>query len=136
MHFGLQSYESNLYFHIAEIRELQDADIFEVSQRITNKQELLKLGVKALKLPAYVIQAAIYNAKEDIQSASYEVLSSWVKEQANREEAYTNLVASLEQCQMFHLVLVLRPSTNQKETFAALSSESKYCYCDQCKGFN
>ena len=112
--------------------ELQDSHILELSKRITNQEELLELGINVLGLRDFKIKAALYDHKQ-IRPATHEVLSTWVKQQVNRVEAHTNLVASLERRQMFHLVSMLKPTIQQEETFAVLSQESKYNN-SWCKG--
>ena len=67
----------------------------------------MDLGIKVLKQPDFVIKAALYNKKE-IQDATYEVLSTWAKEQNNRREAYINLHAGLKKCEMTQLAAELK----------------------------
>ena len=86
---------------------LTDEHIVNLSERITREYELVELGVKALKLPAYIIDAAKYNKKE-IQDAAREVLQTWCKEQTNREEALVKLQAGLKKCEMNSLAEELR----------------------------
>ena len=105
--------------------ELQDSHILELSKRITNEEELLGIGINVLGLPDFKIKSAVYDHRK-IQPASYEVLSTWAKQQVNRVEERTSLVASLERRKMFHLVSVLKPTVEQAATFAVLSQESKY----------
>ena len=46
--------------------------------------------------------------KKDIQSATYDVLSTWLKKQKNRQEAYSILLDSLMKCRMKRLRAELR----------------------------
>ena len=78
---------------------LKDEHLVKLSQRISSERELLELGVNGLKLKDYVIKTALYN-KRDIQSAVYEVLSSWLKRYENREEAFGLLETALKECDM------------------------------------
>ena len=73
---------------------LTDGLIVDLSQRITCASELVNLGVKGLKLPEFIIKAAIYN-KNEIQDAAHEVLHTWLNKQNNREEAFNNLQSAL-----------------------------------------
>ena len=66
---------------------LTDKHVLELSKRITRESELMDLGIKVLELPDYVTKTALFNKKE-IQDATYDVLSTWLKEQKNRQEAY------------------------------------------------
>ena len=79
---------------------LKDEHLVSLSQRITSEKELLELGVKGLKLEDYIIQTALFNHNRDIQSAVYDVLSSWVKQCESREEALGHLQTALKRCSM------------------------------------
>ena len=78
---------------------LKDEHLVSLSQRITSEKELLELGVKGLKLEDFIIKSALYNHK-DIQSAVYDVLSSWVKQYESRGEAFGHLQTALKRCNM------------------------------------
>ena len=86
---------------------LTDEHIVDLSKRITCESELVNLGVKVLKLPKFIIRAAIYNKKE-IQDAAHEVLNTWLKKQENREEAFNNLQSALLENEMNQLAAELR----------------------------
>ena len=59
----------------------------------------MDLGTKVLELPDFVIKTALYDMK-DIQPATHKILSTWLKQQANRKEAYVNILAGLRKCEM------------------------------------
>ena len=87
---------------------LEDTHVLELSKRITNEQELKDLGIKALKLPKYIIQAALYNHRTSIQDAAHSVLSTWLKDQPSRKDAYRNLITGLQKAQMNQLAAELQ----------------------------
>ena len=93
---------------------LTDEHVLELSKRITGEEELLALGVNVLKLPDFVIKTVLYNKKE-IQSATHEILSTWLKEQRNPREAYINLQTGLETAEMNQLAAVLEQSVKETE---------------------
>ena len=63
----------------------------------------MDFGIKALQLPDFKIKSAMYDHKDSIQSATHELLSTWLKQQPNRQEAYVNLKAGLKRAQMNQL---------------------------------
>ena len=78
---------------------LEDSHILDLSKRITNGEELEELGIKALKLPEFIIKSALYNHSQSIQSAAHDVLSTWLKQQqGDRHTAYTTLRTALQKC--------------------------------------
>ena len=60
--------------------------------------------MKILKLPEHKIESAVTNNPRSIQSAAYDVLSLWVKQQNNRKEAYSNLKVALGGSELGDLV--------------------------------
>ena len=60
----------------------------------------MELGVKVLKLPEFKIKSALYDNKR-IQSAAHELLSAWLKQQSDRQMAYTALQTALRKCDDF-----------------------------------
>ena len=56
--------------------ELTDAHVVRLSERIADKNELLRLGEVVLKLPDCTIRSAITNNQRSIQSAAHDVLTS------------------------------------------------------------
>ena len=86
---------------------LEDSHILELSKRITSEEELLVLSVKGLGLPDFKIKSALYDNKR-IQSAAYEVLSTWRKQQESRHDGYQNLISALQKVEMNQLAAGLR----------------------------
>ena len=80
--------------------ELGDPDILHLSERITDRDELIKLGVDVLKLPDFKIKSALYDHRDSINSAAYAVLSEWRVQHQNRYQAYNTLMSSLAQHNM------------------------------------
>ena len=74
---------------------LTDALIVELSDRISNKDKLRTFGINVLKIPEHTIESAVTNNPRSIQSAAYDVLSLWGKQQNNRQEAFSSLQAAL-----------------------------------------
>ena len=86
---------------------LRSAHLLEVAQRITNEEELVDLGLKALKLPDYKLDAASTNAP-DIQQAAYKILQTWAKRFESGKEAHKILLKSLKHCGMNKLATLLK----------------------------
>ena len=84
--------------------KLLDTHIVLLSQKLTNRRILIDLGCRGLKLGYHDIDAAISNNQNDIQSAAYRVLQIWLRKQRNGTEAYRNLRAALQECEMQMLV--------------------------------
>ena len=103
---------------------LTDSALLNLSKRITSEAELMDLGVNALKLPDFILQAAMYDKKE-IQSAAHEILRTWLSEQTNRQEAYTTLCAALRRCEKKELCALLKQSVEGREVEAGLTPERK-----------
>ena len=105
---------------------LKDEYLVNLSQRITSEKELLELGVKGLKLKDYIIQTALYNHNRDIQSAVYDVLSSWVKQYESREEALGHLQNALKECNMKWLADELLRWTSNSSVSSQTLQERTY----------
>ena len=87
---------------------LLDEHILELSKRIPSGDELVDLGTTVLHLPVFKINATLYDHNDSIQAATLELLSTWVKRQTNRKEAYTNLYSALREAQMGELAGLLK----------------------------
>ena len=79
---------------------LQDEHVLDISKRITSGEELMDFGIKGLGLPDFKIKTAMYDHSDSIQAATHELLSTWLKKQTDRQEAYKNLQAGLKRAQM------------------------------------
>ena len=75
----------------------------ELSKRITNAQDLEDLGITGLKLPEFMIKAALYDHSNSIQAATHKVISSWVQQQSNRQKAYIVLHTGLKDAKMHQI---------------------------------
>ena len=64
--------------------------------------------MKGLKLPDYIVKTALYNHRTSINEAAYYGLSTWMKQQENREVAYTRILAGLKRCGMDQLAAQLK----------------------------
>ena len=104
---------------------LKDEHLVKLSQRISSERELLELGVNGLKLKDYVIKTALYN-KREIQSAVYEVLSSWLKRYESREEAFGLLETALKECNMKSLAEELLEWTANSSASSQTLQERTY----------
>ena len=82
---------------------LEGSHLLELSKRVQSKGQLMDLGIKGLKLPGFKIQSALYDHKDSIQAASYEVIRHWSQQHANRHEAYATLLTGLKKAQMYQL---------------------------------
>ena len=106
--------------------ELGDPDILHLSERITNRDELMKLGVDVLKLADSKIKSALYDHRDSINSAAYEVLSSWRVQQENRYQAFSVLMSSLAQHNMSYLLTPEEEPVDSFPTNQKMTTESKY----------
>ena len=104
---------------------LTDEHILELSKRITDSEELMDLGIRVLKLPESKLRAELYNQHNWIQGATLAALSTWLKHQNTRQEAYRNLCDALTKAEMNHLASELR-------TWVGGAAESSGVSCD-CK---
>ena len=82
---------------------LEDSHILDLSRRITCEDELMELGVKVLKLSDFKIKSALHN-KKPIQLAAHELLSTWFKQQSDRQTADTALHVALRKCDGFQFM--------------------------------
>ena len=79
---------------------LNDERLLDVSLCICSPEDLRRLGIKGLKLPANKIDSALANKPGDIHAAAYSLLSTWRKGQKNKVTASRNLVTALRECNM------------------------------------
>ena len=86
---------------------LTDEHIVRLSERISSKGEVRNLGLKVLKLSQPDIQSALTNNQKDIQSAAYEVLQKWFRQQDSGQQALSSLFESLRENEMNSLVTEL-----------------------------
>ena len=89
------------------LASLGDEHVLELSKRITSGEELVELGINGLGIPEFKIKAVMYDHSDSIQAATHELLSTWLKQQTDRQEAYMNLCTSLRRCQMNQLAIQL-----------------------------
>ena len=67
----------------------------DLSERITSEGDLLDVGLKMLNIPERKIDLALANHPRNIQAAVREVLRFWLRQQTNREIAYTVMYDAL-----------------------------------------
>ena len=91
-------------WYISYSTVLDDTDILSISERITNDEELLKLGVRVLKWPDFKIKTALFDHKDSITVAAYQVLSEWHLKFEQPHEAYDILLSGLQRENMMHLL--------------------------------
>ena len=111
---------------ICILAELEDSHILELSKRISNKQELMNLGIKGLNLPRHTIQLAVYNNKDCIQDAAHAVLSEWALQHKTKSLAYVDIIASLQKCKMNQLASEMRKCTEGVAFTEDISKQSKF----------
>ena len=103
----LSSYCTLTHYFCSVSGSLTDAHILKLSKRITDKSELMELGIKVLGLPDFLIKTALYDNREKMQPATHEILSRWLKAHTSRQEAYVNLHAGLKKGGMKELAVKL-----------------------------
>ena len=94
-------------------RTLQDEDILNVGQKVTDYGTLRELAYRGLKLKSHHIESAITNKQNDIHSAANDLLHIWFKSQNDEEEAFRNLHTALEECQLIRLANELVKGTRK-----------------------
>ena len=85
---------------------MTDAHIWNLAQRIDTQQNLLDLGLNALRIPEYKVETAL-TKKNDIQLAAHRILKNWCLRYGRREEAYDNLLTGLRECGLTRLAAEL-----------------------------
>ena len=93
----LNSLITHCHFFLPD--SLTDSDILELSRRITDAEELWSLGVKVLGLPEHEIRSAQTKYHPDINQTAHHLLTTWLRQQVDRQEAYTALLAALRRCE-------------------------------------
>ena len=78
---------------------LTDSHILELSRRITDAEELWVLGVNVLGLSEHEIRSTQTKYHPDINQTAHHLLTTWLRQQVDRQEAYTALLVSLRGCQ-------------------------------------
>ena len=89
---------------------LEDAHLVILSQRLGNFGNLRTLAYRGLALEHHQVESAINNHPSNIQTAAYEVMSTWSKNQEDRDEALNKLKTALEECDLGSLVSALEES--------------------------
>ena len=104
----------------------------KVADRITSEDDLVNVGVTGLKIPYHKIKSALTNHPKDIQSATHDVLYTWVKSQLSRAEAFEELCTALRKCEMNLLATELETWANKEDTPNTLCEERRYNldYCN------
>ena len=105
--------------------------MLELSKRITGEEELTVLGINVLKVPDFVIKTALYNKKE-IQLATHEILSTWLKQQCSRQEAFINLHTGLKKFEMNQLAAVIKELVERTTAGKSQTPEKGECACVKC----
>ena len=102
---------------------LTDEHLVRLSQRLTNYGNLRSLAYRGLKLEHEEIETSIMNNHNDVQSAAYDILQTWMKQQETRENAFSEMYAALQESQLQMLAEELlqweenrRRGTNQGPT--------------------
>ena len=103
-----------------------DSVVLELSKRITDFTELRTLAGTGLKQPSHEVDSAITNSSHNIQNAAYTVLQTWLKQQANGDVAYRNLVEALNRCNMTQLTSQFMELFKEPPSTPRVSLESEY----------
>ena len=95
-------------YYVFFLGSLKEEHILKLCERITSERELLDFGVRVLKLPDYDIKRAMSDKKGHMIPATHAVLTRWLLKQKSRQDAYTVLLNSLQECGMNQLWTELR----------------------------
>ena len=63
----------------------------------------MDLGIKVLKLPDFKVQSILFDHKDSIQAAAYDMIRFWSQLQPNKHEAYIALHTGLKEANMNQL---------------------------------
>ena len=79
---------------------LNDVHLVKLSRLITTETELRRLGIEGLKITESNIQSALTDIAGNIRMAAHSVLSPWRRKYQDQSEAFRDLIAALEKCDM------------------------------------
>ena len=119
-----------IYF-LGQTDSLTDSHILELSRRITDAEELWNLGVMVLGLPEHEIRSAQTKYHPDFNQTAHHLLTTWLRQQEDQQEAYTALLTALRGCQgMQDLARCLRVWVEGSEMAPGpVLGESKFYHC-------
>ena len=92
---------------------LEDKHLFSLSQNLGNAGNLRTLAYRGLTLEHSEVESAVNNHPNDIQSAAFEVFSTWSKDQQDRTEAHIKLKSALRECDLGFLANILEESDDK-----------------------
>ena len=109
---------------------LRDEHLLNIAQKVTDYGILRKLACRGLKLEDHEIQSSITEKQNDVQMAAHDLLRIWLKTQNSKEEAFTNLHAALQECQLEMLAdeLVKEPEEKSNEQHSNESLKDVHIY--------
>ena len=81
--------------------------LLDVAFEISTKRDVMKLGVKGLKMKTNDVQTSLQNNKDDISMAMHDVLHKWKASQADTRTAYTALCKVLKDVEMNYVTEVV-----------------------------
>ena len=85
---------------VAFYGELSDANLWNLSEKLTQKENLRKLAILGLRIEASTMQKHLANNPNDISAAAFSLLTEWRNTQDNKRIAFTNLCDALERSEM------------------------------------
>ena len=104
---------------------LEDSHVLNLSQRITSEHQLRDLGSRALGVRQHIIGTALFNDRTCIQDAAYNVLSTWLKGQPSRQEAFMSMQTGLKRARMNQLAADLRMWVQGIEDASRITDERR-----------
>ena len=81
--------------------------LLNVAFEVSNRSDVLKLGVNGLDMQINEVETSLQNNKDDIRMAMYDVLKKWKNTQGDRRAAYTVLSNALKAVKMNEIEKVL-----------------------------
>ena len=103
---------------------LTEAHIFQLSQELTTVGVLHKFAYKGLNMEPSDVESATTNAPNDIQTAAYKVLQTWMKQQEKEEETYPKLLEILKECNLKMLASKLKEWVESPSPETQMSEQS------------
>ena len=82
-------------FWVEHVRKLEGSDLVTISQRVSDRSILRKLGFK-LKIEQHEMDSVLHNNRDDIHEATYVVVNIWFANQQNTEQAFLDICDALD----------------------------------------
>ena len=101
--------------------------IIELSRRISSEDDIRRLGVNGLGVPAHIVDNCLRNRRNDLNWATYDMLEAWSRNEESRTQAYTDLCIAVRKVHMDFLIKeVLESEDHDVGSLAYPDKDSKF----------